>query len=62
MKTFCYRARLSNYILLVLTVAALSAACGKQENKPVENVAQTPSAKASRSPNVTARLIRATRA
>ena len=35
MKTFCYRVRLSNYILLVLTVAALSAACGKQEDKPV---------------------------
>ena len=48
MKTFYYRVRLSNYILLVLTVAALSAACGKQENKPVENVARPSSADAER--------------
>jgi hypothetical protein len=48
MKSFCYRVRLSNYILLILTVAALSAACGKQENKPVENVARTSIADAER--------------
>ena len=48
MKTFCYRARLGNYFLFLLTVALLSAACGKQQNAPVENAARPPSADAGR--------------
>ncbi len=43
MKTF-----FSNYFLLVLTLAVFSAACGKEENKPVETAARPSSADAQR--------------
>lgn len=48
MKTFCSKVRLGNYFLFVLTIALLSAACGKQQNAPVENAARPPSADAGR--------------
>ncbi|HEX5735967.1 MAG TPA: outer membrane lipoprotein-sorting protein [Blastocatellia bacterium] len=48
MKRFYTRVRCGNHFLLVLTLAVLSAACGKQENAPVENVARPTSADAER--------------
>lgn len=48
MKSFCYKAGLNNFLLLALTLALLSAACGKQESKPVESSARPSSAEAER--------------